>query len=209
MTTSNSLPHRGGARDGAGRKPLSATSPTVKTLITLTQAHKEKLQAFGGSRWIREQIEATQKVLDFAKLPEGAVPVAIRTHLTVPMTEGSVQAGFPSPAESYEEDAIDFNELLIDCAPATFVIRAMGESMINAGIAEGDLLVVDRSREARSGDIVIMRINNEFTVKRLMKTAQGIYLHPENTSGLFKDIYPEENDEWTLFGVVNHVIKSF
>ena len=80
--------------------------------------------------------------------------------------------------------------------------------MIEAGIAEGDLLVLDRSKEARTGDVVIMRINDEFTVKRLMKNEQGIYLHPENSSGLFSDIFPDEADEWQCVGVVTYVIKS-
>lgn len=81
--------------------------------------------------------------------------------------------------------------------------------MVEAGIDEGDLLVVDRSREERVGDIVIMQVNNEFTVKRLLKDAKGqVYLHPESHSPLYADIYPDENDEWICFGVVRHVIKS-
>ncbi|MCF0253536.1 MAG: S24 family peptidase, partial [Duodenibacillus sp.] len=70
--------------------------------------------------------------------------------------------------------------------------------------------VVDRSAEARPGDIVIMRINNEFTVKRLMVGAGGEpYLHPENSSGLFRDIHPAAEDEWECFGVVRFAIKAF
>ena len=81
--------------------------------------------------------------------------------------------------------------------------------MIDAGIHPGDLLVVDRSREPKNQDIVIMQINNEFTVKRLIKEKETIYLKAENTSKLYADIYPDECDTWLTFGVVTHVIKSF
>lgn len=118
-----------------------------------------------------------------------------------------MQAGFPSPAESYKE-TIDFNELLVDNEPATFVLRVSGQSMIDAGLSEDDLIVVDRSRSPKNGDIVVMQIDNDYTVKRFVRTASGFYLKAENSSGQYPDIYPQEGQEWQLFGVVNFVIKS-
>ena len=125
----------------------------------------------------------------------------------MPLFEYSVQAGFPSPAESYKE-TIDFNELLVDNDAATFVLRVSGQSMIDAGLSEDDLIVVDRSRNPKNGDIVVMQIDNDYTVKRFVRTPAGFYLKAENSSGQYPDIYPQEGQEWQLFGVVNFVIKS-
>ena len=79
--------------------------------------------------------------------------------------------------------------------------------MIDAGMCDGDLMVVDRSRTPKNNDIVVMQIDNDYTVKRFIKTSEGFYLKAENTSGLYPDIYPKEGEQWMLFGVVNYVIK--
>jgi DNA polymerase V len=78
-----------------------------------------------------------------------------------------VQCGFPSPAQDYVEKRIDLNELLVQHPSATYFVKAAGDSMINAGIDEGDLLVVDSARKAEHGDIVIAAVGGEFTVKKL------------------------------------------
>ena len=80
--------------------------------------------------------------------------------------------------------------------------------MIDAGLSEDDLIVVDRSRSPKNGDIVVMQIDNDYTVKRFVRTASGFYLKAENSTGQYPDIYPQEGQEWQLFGVVNFVIKS-
>lgn len=198
----------GGRRAGAGRKPKYDAALSQVVQARLSDSQVKCFKSLGGADWLRNRLDATllqQKAQ--AEVPE-IKPVKANTRLAVNVFDYAVQAGFPSPAESYATDALDFNDLLVDCEPATFVVRAKGDSMIEAGIAEGDLLVLDRSKEARTGDVVIMRINDEFTVKRLMKNEQGIYLHPENSSGLFSDIFPDEADEWQCVGVVTYVIKS-
>lgn len=143
-----------------------------------------------------------------APLPDNAREVEVRLTAAVPMSEATVQAGFPSPAASYEEKPIDFNELMDAASKATYALRASGDSMTKAGIADGDLLVIDRRRKARTGDIVVMQVNNEFTVKRLLEKDGVPYLHPESHSADYRDIFPSEADEWVCFGVVRHVIKS-
>ena len=121
----------------------------------------------------------------------------------------TIKAGFPSPADDYLHDSLDFNRDLIKNPEATFYGRVSGDSMIEAGISDGDLLDVDRSRRPRAGDIVVMQINNEFTVKRFMEKPDGTpYLHPESRLSDFKDIVPSEFEEWICFGVVRHIIKS-
>lgn len=202
----------GGAREGAGRKPIGDAAMKAVLQVRLSAPTFDRVKERGGSAWARELIEHG---LDCGIEALGAVdgdpftPAAPVWRTSVPMAYSGVQAGFPSPAESYEESGIDFNVLLIENEKATFVVRAKGDSMIEAGISEGDLLVVDRSRRPKNGDIVIMRVNTEYTVKRLVKRPEGgMMLHPENSSGLYRDILPNPGDEWVCFGVVRHVIKS-
>ena len=80
---------------------------------------------------------------------------------------GSVVAGFPSPTEQYQEQALDLNELLVRRPAATFFVKVQGDSMTGAGIRDGDLLVVDRSFRPASGDVIIACVDGEFTVKTL------------------------------------------
>ena len=112
-----------------------------------------------------------------------------------------------SPAESYK-DSIVCNELWVVNGAAAFVVRVSGQSLIDARLSEDDLIVVDRSRSPKNGDIVVMQIDNDYTVKRFVRTPEGFYLKAENSSGQYPDIYPQECLVWQLFGVVNFVIKS-
>lgn len=94
------------------------------------------------------------------------LPSAFDARLSLPMALG-VRAGFPSPAEQYETEPIDFNKDLVTHPDATFYARVIGDSMIDAGINEGDIVVVDRSLEPCKGDIVVGFINGDFTIKFL------------------------------------------
>ena len=89
-----------------------------------------------------------------------------------PKISGSVVAGFPSPAEQYQEPPLDLNELLVKRPAATFFVRVQGDSMTGAGINDGDLLVVDRSLRPASGDVIIASVDGDFTVKTL-RTGNG------------------------------------
>ena len=193
---------RGGSREGAGRKPFNNEAMHSSITARLTSDEKQLYSNLGGVSWLRSAIEKAS--IKASPL----IPVHVNSHVSIPITECSVQAGFPSPAEDYLEGAIDFNELLIDNVASTFVLKAAGESMIDAGIQPGDYLVVNRSREPKNQDIVIIQINNEFTVKRYVKEKGQIYLKAENSSGLYSNIYPNENDTWITFGVVSFVIKA-
>ena len=126
--------------------------------------------------------------------------------LKLKMFSSYVEAGFPSPAEEYLENSIDLNELLITNPPATFLVRAKGESMIGAGIFEGSLLVVDRSLEVRNGLICVAYINGEFTVKRFFKKESCIELHAEN--GSYSPIIIKDQDQFEVWGVVKSVITK-
>ena len=86
--------------------------------------------------------------------------------LPLPLMCWSVEAGFPSPAEGQVDEALDLNDLLIDHPHATYFVRVRGDSMRDAGIHHGDLLIVDRAQTPRSGDVIVAALNGEFTVKR-------------------------------------------
>lgn len=121
-----------------------------------------------------------------------------------------IKAGFPSPAEDYLQESIDFNRDLIRHPESTFYGRVEGDSMIDAGIHHGDIAVIDRSLEAQNGDIVVGYINGEFTIKRLdlsHKKDGYIELQPANKN--YQPIRIDESDDFEVWGVVVWTIKSW
>ena len=126
--------------------------------------------------------------------------------INYPLYACGVSAGFPSPADDYLEGALDLNTHLVREPNATFFVRANGESMIGAGIHDGDLLVVDRSARVTDGKVVIVALNGELTVKRFRKEKEKSWLMPENPK--FKPILLNEQDDTHLWGVVTSVIHS-
>jgi DNA polymerase V len=130
----------------------------------------------------------------------------INSSLELPLYETSVPAGFPSPAQEYLGDTMDLNQYLLKNPTASFFARVEGESMIDAGIYAGDLVVVDRSITASDGDIVIAAVNNEFTIKRL-STKNGIKLMPENND--YEPIVMSGENELVIWGVVTSLIRKF
>lgn len=139
------------------------------------------------------------RVVDIAKPEEGAL-------LAIPSFLSTVRAGFPSPAEDYIEKKLDINELVVEHPAATFFVKVEGDSMIDAGIRSGDILVVDRSLEAKSGKIVVAVVNGEFTVKRLKIDSKGVFLLPENPR--YPPILVEEGSECFVWGVVSYIIHK-
>lgn len=125
--------------------------------------------------------------------------------LGIPMFSDSVPAGFPSPATDYCERKLDLNELCVQKPAATYFVRAQGDSMIDAGIFPGDVLVIDRSINATHGDIVIAAVNGELTVKKL-ETKPQIRLVPMNKK--HKPIVIPDEADLELFGVATTVIHS-
>jgi DNA polymerase V len=122
----------------------------------------------------------------------------------------SIRAGFPSPAEDYLSDSLDFNRDLIKHPEATFYGQVEGDSMINAGICDGDIAVIDRSLEAEHGDVVVGYIDKEFTVKYLDLTHRKdgwIELRPANDS--FNPIRIDEDSNFRVWGVVIYTIKKW
>jgi DNA polymerase V len=133
-------------------------------------------------------------------------PVLPLSALPLPFYDLLVPAGFPSPAQDYVEKTLDLNEQLITHPAATYFVRVQGDSMIGAGIEDGDLLIVDRALEPKHGDIVVAGFFGELTVKRL-ELMPEIRLVPMN------DLYPAisvpEATDLDIHGVVVHAVKSF
>lgn len=130
------------------------------------------------------------------------------TNLKIPFASGGIKAGFPSPAQDYMADSLDFNRDLIRHPAATFYARVKGDSMIDAGINDGDIVVIDRALEPSHGDIVIAFVDGEFTIKFLdtaHKDEGYILLVPANKN--YKPLKVFTDDNFTIWGVVAWTIK--
>ena len=125
----------------------------------------------------------------------------------IPLLNDSISAGFPSPADDYTEENIDLNEHLISNPFSTFFLRVKGDSMINAGIKDKDLIIVDKSLIAKPGDIVIAMIDGEFTIKRLSIKNDELYLKAENHN--YPDFSFKNHIDVQIWGVVIYSIHSY
>lgn len=134
-------------------------------------------------------------------MPDNLMPVQL-----TPMYSHSISAGFPSPADDYIEDRLDLNTLLVNNKAATFFLRVKGDSMLNAGIHHGDIIVVDRSIQPVHRAIVVAVVDGELTVKRLISRGGITELHAENPRYL--PIRLQEGQELTIWGVVTSSIHQ-
>jgi DNA polymerase V len=132
------------------------------------------------------------------------LPALLAPLSPLPLFGQKVPAGFPSPADDYVEDRLDLNQLLVQNKYATFFLRVKGDSMVNAGIHDGDIIVVDRSVEAVDRSIVVAVVDGELTVKRLRRHKGITELHAENPK--YSPIRLKDGQELTLWGVVTSAI---
>ena len=134
------------------------------------------------------------------------IPFKAGTSLRIPLVTAIVDAGFPSPVDDHLERSIDLNEELIRNKAATFLVRVKGESMRDAGIQAGDVLVVDRSVTPKDKQIVVAMIDGEFTVKRFRKCGGKLSLEASNPD--FPSIQIGEDQELTIWGAVTYIIHQ-
>lgn len=127
--------------------------------------------------------------------------------LELPVVDGGIKAGFPSPAQDHLDVSIDLNKELIKNPSSTFYGRVSGDSMQDIGIADGDLLVIDKSLEARDGKIAVCFVDGDFTVKRIQVEKDHVLLMPANDN--YSPIKVTEDNDFIVWGIVVHVIKSF
>jgi len=122
----------------------------------------------------------------------------------IPLFTSQISAGFPSPADDYIENRLNLNDLVIRNRASTFFVKVSGDSMLEAGIHDGDILVVDKSKTPSSNSVVIAVLNGELTVKRVHKKGKKLYLAPENKA--YPEIEVTKDTEFVVWGVVTNVI---
>jgi len=189
---------------GGGRKPGSGKfkEPTSVLRIPASQAPviKDFLAAYQKKRLTQD--------LDSVSAPT-AVAMQMRK-LALPLFSSKVAAGFPSPADDHVEKRLDPNDFLIDQKDATFFVTIQGQSMIDVGLLPGDKAVVDRSKVAGIGDIVLAVVDGEFTIKTLSRKKDGgIRLLPANNTGAYSPIEIKEGMQFEVWGVVIGSFRRF
>lgn len=185
-----SLSSRGGRRPGAGRPPAEKS-----IVVRVPEAIRPAVQAL---------VSAYKQALPLP--PDVFRPDPDAPLLSIPLFADKVPAGFPSPATDDVEARLDLNRLLIQHAESTFFLRAKGQSMQDAGIHDGDVLVVDRALNPAHGQVVIAIVDGDFTVKRLFRQGGKVSLLAENPE--FADITFREGQELQIWGVVTNVVHK-
>ncbi len=124
----------------------------------------------------------------------------------LPFISSGIKAGFPSPAADFDGSKISLDNVLVKNREATFYAKASGNSMIGAGIDDGDILVIDKSLEPQNNKVAVCFIDGEFTIKRIKIEKDCVYLMPENKN--YQPIRVTEENELVIWGIVTYVIKS-
>lgn len=137
----------------------------------------------------------------------GIYTANVESRRLIPLYSSQASCGFPSPAGDYAEEDLDLNEHLIQNSAATFYVRAVGDSMVSAGIFSGDLLVIDKSLAPTNKDVVIVALDGQFMVKRFSDDGETRRLFSEN--GERREVKIDEESDVRIWGVVTHTIHSF
>lgn len=192
---------RGGKRPGAGRKPWSSFKELTKP-IRIPVSQESVIRDFLDAFKRKQALELTRNV---SSVEEPSLSYRI---IELPLYSTKVAAGLPSPADDHIDKRLDLNDYLIRDAGDTFFVRITGESMIEAGIFDGDLAIVDKARIASVGDIVLAMVDGEFTIKSLAKSKQGFpRLLPANSK--FSPIEIKEGMQFEIWGVVTGSVRKF
>lgn len=200
MENNTSKPHmHGGNRPGAGRKVGSSPYGENTKLMRIPEGIVDTVRDF--------LVECKAQQLEIRFKRDILYPAQNSERIRLPLFSHKVVGGFPSPADDYIQDRISLDEHLIANKDATFFVRVQGNSMIGAGIFDGDLLVVDKSIAPTCGQIVVAIIDGESTVKRLVLRDNKTILKAENRR--FKDIELQEGQELQVWGVVTATVKKF
>jgi len=128
-------------------------------------------------------------------------------NLAIPLVEGGISAGFPSPAQDFLDIAIDLNKELIKNPATTFYARVNGDSMKDVGIDSGDLVIIDKSLTPENGKIAVCYVDGEFTMKKIKLEKNCCWLLPANKN--YKPIKVTKDNNFIIWGIVVHLIKSF
>lgn len=214
MSPKNS-PNWGGRRDGAGR-PKEENAKRALISVRVPEDVAARFKELGGSDFLRPHIleiirntsSATNDVSDPLDPRSFRLPSS-EPEPRIARVDMTVACGFASPAMDYATDQLSLSELMIRNELSTFFAEAAGDSMVDAGICEGDTLILDRSLEARSGDIVLAFLHGDFTLKRLRIRDGKVELCPENAAANYPVISPGEGDNFSIEGVLIGICRKF
>ncbi|MFD0929134.1 LexA family protein [Methylophilus glucosoxydans] len=202
------LNRKGGKRPGAGRKVGFRINMEETTVVRIFKSQKEV---------VGDLVKAHAKKLRLSQIKDSLDSVGLITRpkmasppIELPAFESKVPAGLPSPADEHLEGFIDVSGFMIDEAENTFIVTIQGESMIEVGLMPGDKAIVVKGKQASLGDIVLVMVDGEFTVKTLSKQPNGLpKLLPENSSGKYAPILITNQMEFEITGVVTGSFRRF
>ena len=191
-------------KPGAGRKVGTGKFGEDTSVIRIPASQQSVIKDFL-SAYQRKRL-----AVDLDALGVFELPTLLAKPISLPLYSSKVSAGFPSPAEEHVEKRLDPSEFLIDQKDATFFVTIQGYSMINVGLLPGDKAVIDRSKLASIGDIVLAVIDGEFTIKTLARKKDGTpRLLPANSTGAFSPIEIKEGMDFEIWGVVTGSFRRF
>ncbi|CAN4269526.1 LexA SOS-response transcriptional repressors (RecA-mediated autopeptidases) [Methylophilaceae bacterium] len=200
----NILKINGGKREGSGRKLGTGkfSEPTIVSRLPISQV--PMIKDFLAAYQRKKLLESMDTVADFK------MPAIDLTSIALPLFSSKVPAGFPSPAEEHIEKRLDPNDFLIDQKDATFFVTIQGYSMIDVGLMPNDVAVIDRSKIATIGDIVLALVDGEYTIKILNRKKDGTpRLLPANNTGAFAPIEIKDGMTFEVWGVVISSFRRF
>ena len=195
---------RGGKRESAGRKLGTGKFKEATTVVRMPASQLPVVKDFLAA------YQRKKLAIDLDAVGDIVLPALNTTPIKLPLFLSKVAAGFPSPAEEHVEKRLDPSEFLIDQKDATFFVTIQGYSMMDVGLLPGDKAVVDRSKLASIGDIVLAVIDGEFTIKTLNRKKDGTpRLLPANSTGAFSPIEIKEGMDFEIWGVVTGSFRRF
>lgn len=202
MSSINLTPRKN--KPGAGRKVGTGKFKEPTTAIRIPTSQETVIKDFIEAYRLKKLAETnpSDMLIEF--------PLLNSNKILRPLYSSKVPAGFPSPADDHVEKRLSPNDYLIEQEDATFFVTIQGYSMIEVGLMPGDKAVVDRSKNAKTGDIVLAIVDGEFTIKILNKSKDGaIKLLPANSSGEFKPIESKNHASIDVWGVVTGSFRKF
>jgi len=200
------MSNRGGKRENAGRPRGQGKFGEPTVAMRIPESQKATIKDFLDA-YQRKKTDSGQESFPVG---ECFTPDISARRIELPLFSSKVAAGFPSPADDYVEKRLDINEFLIDHAASTFFVTIKGDSMIDLGLLPNDKVVVDRSKTADIGSIVLAVVDREFTIKILDRTEHGRpRLLPANSSGAYAPIEISDDMQFEIFGVVTGSFRRF
>ena len=196
----NTIKTHGGKRPGAGRKPgNSMAQPTTVIRVPVNTA--ETIKNFVSTLKEKHSLQGQAGVVDLIQFTQA------KQRVIFPFYTSKVAAGFPSPADDHVEQRLNPSDYLVENDTTTFFVRVKGDSMIEAGIFDNDVLVIDRSRTQQTGDIVLAVLDGEFTVKTLDWSRKNVKLIPANRN--YPVIEIKKGQSLEIWGVVTGSMRKF